>query len=397
MSGSTLPGVAEVAGRARAVLEHNWVPAGYTTPHTGTYPFAWLWDSCFHAVAWVALGEPARAVAELTHVFRTQDPLGFVPHVDYEAAPDVLADFWGRSGASGITQPPMYGHTIAELHRRGVDVPPDLLDRAGRGLRFLLDRRVRDHASGLVTVVHPWESGADDSPRWDHWCGAPDDRFDPASWYRVKGELVGSIVVEEPHGSPVANPAFGAAPVGFNALVSFNALELASVTADAALERDALDLAAVLDDRWDPDRRTWVDAGPGEPTSGGVRTLDALLPLLVCPGHGPQVWDELFNPDAFGGSCGPAGVDRREPSFAPTTYWRGPAWPQLTYLHWVAAVRAGGGAPAAALAERLVRGALASGFAEYWHPDDGRALGAVPQGWAALAAVVGGSGGDAGR
>ena len=44
---------------------------------------------------------------------------------------------------------------------------------------------------------------------------------------------------------------------------------------------------------------------------------------------------------------------------------------------------------AADLAARLVAGAHRSGLAEYWHPDTGQGLGAVPQSWAALAAVVG--------
>jgi hypothetical protein len=33
-------------------------------------------------------------------------------------------------------------------------------------------------------------------------------------------------------------------------------------------------------------------------------------------------------------------------------------------------------------------GVLASGFAEYWNPEDGTGLGAVPQGWAAVAAAL---------
>ena len=42
----------------------------------------------------------------------------------------------------------------------------------------------------------------------------------------------------------------------------------------------------------------------------------------------------------------------------------------------------------AALGAMLVRGAMASGWAEYWDADDGTGLGAAPQSWAALAAVV---------
>ena len=33
-------------------------------------------------------------------------------------------------------------------------------------------------------------------------------------------------------------------------------------------------------------------------------------------------------------------------------------------------------------------GVLTSGFAEYWNPEDGAGLGAVPQGWAAVAAAL---------
>jgi glycogen debranching enzyme len=81
-------------------------------------------------------------------------------------------------------------------------------------------------------------------------------------------------------------------------------------------------------------------------------------------------------------------VHRDEPAFDPGTYWRGPAWPQLTYLFWVAARAHGRAGDAAWLADALVLGADRSGFAEYWHPDTGRGLGAVPQSWATLAAVV---------
>src|SRR5690606_27410201 len=101
---------------------------------------------------------------------------------------------------------------------------------------------------------------------------------------------------------------------------------------------------------------------------GRVRTLDALLPVLVSarPDAVDAAFAEMLDHTSFGGACGPAQVDRREPAFAPRTYWRGPAWPQLTYLCWVAARRVGRAADADALGSMLVRGATASGWAEYW-------------------------------
>ena len=107
-AGPNLPAdPAAVLSGARAVLEANWRPGpGYTVPNGAVYPFQWLWDSCFHAVTWAVLGEGDRARRELAHLFRTQSPLGFVPHVDYEHDPGHHAGFWRREGQSSITQPP---------------------------------------------------------------------------------------------------------------------------------------------------------------------------------------------------------------------------------------------------------------------------------------------------
>jgi hypothetical protein len=384
-AGPNLPADPEVVlAGARRVLEANWRPdGGYTVPNGAVYPFQWLWDSCFHAVTWAVLGEGDRARSELAHLFRTQSPLGFVPHVDYEHEPGHHAGFWGREGQSSITQPPMFGHAVAELWRRGVAVD-DLVGPATRGLTFLLRERAR--VGGLVALCHPWESGGDDCPRWDHWCPGG---WDLARWYDVKGELV-ETVVTAPDGSPIANPSFVVGSCGFNALVAFNALELATVTGDEALRADAAELVEALDARWDLAQRTWVDTGDAEATSGRVRTLDALLPVLVSdrPDAVDAAFAEMVDGDAFGGACGPTQVDRREPTFAPRTYWRGPAWPQLGYLVWVAATNRRRHVDADVLGASLIRGALASGWAEYWDADDGTGLGAAPQSWATVAALV---------
>ena len=82
------------------------------------------------------------------------------------------------------------------------------------------------------------------------------------------------------------------------------------------------------------------------------------------------------------------GVLALEPGFDPRSYWRGPAWPQLSYLVWVGLRRQGRREAAEAVASTTVRGAMRSGFAEYWDPDDGTGGGAVPQSWTALAALM---------
>ncbi|HEX7097298.1 MAG TPA: hypothetical protein VF183_15535, partial [Acidimicrobiales bacterium] len=253
---------------ARAALEAHWVPEGYAAPNERVYPWQWLWDSCFHALIWVELGDEERALRELSTALSIQHESGFVPHMNYVRDPDFHAGFWGRRGTSSITQPPMYGHVIAELRRRGVAVPDELECRARRGVEFLLRRRRRD-ANGLVLLAHPWESGCDDSPRWDDLCGTT--TFDLARWYDRKGELVASIELDE-SGAPIGNHGMTVASAGFNALVAFNAAELGI---------DASDVVEALDAQWDAELATWVDSGDTEKGSGRHRTIDGLLPTLV--------------------------------------------------------------------------------------------------------------------
>ncbi len=373
-----------VRDAARAVLEAHWVPEGYAVPNPATYPWQWLWDSCFHAVCWAELGDD-RGLTELQTALSVQSVDGFVPHMNYVRRPGVAADLWGRNEASSITQPPMYGHAVAELARRGADVDDETLAKAEHGLRFLLFDRHR-HPSGLVALCHPWESGADDSPRWDDFCPGG---FSLESWRPLKNRLMASIE-RSPTGSPVANPAFESASAGFNALVVFNAWELAAVAGRSEVTDRADELAGCLATRWDESRRTWTDAGASEWGSGRARTLDGLLPMLVSaePDRIDAVAADLADLSAYGGSCGPAGVHRDEPGFDPRAYWRGPAWPQLSYLMWVGLRRHGRGEAAEAVASSTVRGAMRSGFAEYWNPDDGTGGGAVPQSWTALAALM---------
>ena len=347
-------------------------------PNATTYPWQWLWDSCFHAVVWAELGDP-RASAELVAALSDQDADGFVPHLRYPGdGPGPHADLWGRDHTSSITQPPMYGHAVAELARLGVAPSSDLLERATAGLRFLLERRRRSTA-GLVELCHPWESGCDDSPRWDSTVA---DGWTPERWFEAKGALVGTIE-RSVTGAPLHNPRFAVGSAGFSALVAWNALELCTITQDPRLERDARELAAAVDERWDPEAVTWLDDGVTATGSGRVRTLDALLPLLVAPR--PGAFAQLADPSAFGAPFGPTGVHRAETTFTPRSYWRGSAWPQLTYLLWVAATRSGESTIASALAGSLVAGAVTSGWSEHWDPDTGAGLGARPQSWTTLA------------
>jgi len=398
------------------LLELHWLPEGYTMPNQATYPWQWLWDSCFHAIVWAELGDE-RCVTEIERLFAFQAGSGFVPHMNYHPDPAAGEKLWGRMGSSTITQPPMYGHAIVELGKRGFEIAPELAERAAAGLRFLLSKRSRT-AGGLVELVHPWESGCDDSARWQDALAAhgysnyPDaaaSSTDVASasgaqawssgahawshrlkdWRKLKISLLSQVEVDS-FGGAISSPGFAVGSVGFNALLAFNANELAPLVNDAELAQSAQELGEIVTDRWDADQRTWIDDGAFAQGSGRVRTVDAHFCLLVDndSAHTDAAVQDLVDPRAYGAPFGPRGAHRDEPTYDPDTYWRGPAWPQMNYLLWKGCVRAGATAQATELERAMHAGATRSNLAEFWNPETGEGRGAIPQSWATLALVV---------
>src|ERR1700752_4684127 len=83
-----------IDAESRRVLERNWAAEhGFTMPNRRKYPWQWLWDSCFHSIAWSALGD-ARCRIELESLFELQLPNGFLPHMGYQRDPAGSLALW---------------------------------------------------------------------------------------------------------------------------------------------------------------------------------------------------------------------------------------------------------------------------------------------------------------
>lgn len=370
--------------RCRTMLESAWVPdPGYASPNPKQYRWQWLWDSCFHAIAWAHLGD-ARAVTELENLFSKLTPRGFLPNMLYHKGSWSGFWMWGRRDHSTITQPPMYGHALRVLHDEGFNIQ-HLLAPATRALNYLLDTRMDSHTE-LVKIYHPWESGCDDSPRWNRWMPFGYSR---GIWNTTKFLLVKSMKVRG--GGAVGNQLFSVCSSMFNALVAFNAFELASLTGDEELLRKGRAIAVALETTWNEESRTWADLFPGSGRrSSSVPTHEAFLPLLVVDNEKQRdaAWSHLMSA-AFLRPHGIAGVSVASASFNPAGYWRGGCWPQICYLLWVAAKRQQR-AELHVLEPLIVRGILDSNLAEYWNPETGQGCGATPQSWAAVVLPIAG-------
>jgi hypothetical protein len=368
---------------ARRVLEGAWRPEhGYCVPNARTYPHQWLWDSCFHSIAWAALGDP-RAVVELRSMFSRQFGNGFVPHMNYRGE---TIDRGPRRDVSGFTQPPVYPLALQRIGEAGMGLDPDLLAATRRGLGYLLRHRMRD---GLCFVVHPWETGCDDSPRWDAWVGASDWVQD--TWLAADLRLVEAATFS-PEGDATGSAELVCAPSLFNGILSHGLLVADRLLDDRRLRAAGHELGEAMDELlWDEGQGMFVDrpiVGGGE--SARIPTIDGVLSALggVRRDHAVACLEQLGDPSRFAAPLGLRYLPADHPSYRPDQYWRGSAWPQLTYLAVQACRRWGLDELAATIGDQGRRAIVAAGWSEHWNPETGEGLGARPHTWAALAAAL---------
>ncbi len=364
------------AAGAYEVLERHWQPdVGYCPPNPAVYPNQWAWDSGFHSIAWAG-HDPQRGMTEMRSLFTGQLSDGFLPHMRYAAPTDVNRG--PLTDRSSFVQPPVFGIALARLAEAGLR-DAELEERGAAALRWLFTER---NVDGLVMVVHPWETGCDDSPRWDSYAGV--DRWD----YDALVALDRATVIAarySPVGAAVASSLLEVRSAGFNAICARSAIELGLLSGDTDLVAQGQQLAAEIDDQmWSTDDRCWVDLGNVDTPAARVPTLDSLLPMMVTPHHDRrgQITGRLLDPDEYSAPFGSRFLPKHHRLYRPDIYWRGVSWPSLDYLLWSSLSQVH---PEAAddLARRVVRGAVASGYAEYWNPENATSMGASPQTWTA--------------
>jgi hypothetical protein len=382
--------ISRVKFKARRVLKRAWSDdRGYCWPNKKTYPHMWLWDSCFHSIAWSSLHDK-RAVTELSHVMQKQFLNGFLPHMVYYPNASGNTVYRGpRNDVSCFTQPPVYA--LALEWARDHDIPSweFLIIGMLRGLKYLTQQRFRD---GLAFVVHPWETGCDDSPRFDSWY--PDGARDPQAetWKQRDIRLVRSAVFGE-EGDATWSTEFVCSPSLFNAILS-HALYMASqLTGLSELDQASREIGEAMDDlMWDEGEKMYVDrALVGGGDSCRVPVLDGVLSALgsVRKDHALECLDQLRDPSRFAARHGLRYLPTKEHDlYQPDVYWRGPAWPQLAFLAVQACRRWDEYDLADELSKQTQREIVKARWSEYWNPDTGRGLGARPQTWDALAAAM---------
>ena len=420
---------ASLIDRAISVLRSNDTGV-FTKPGPHQYPHQWNWDSALIALGLSHFDLP-RAQTEIRALLSGQWQDGMLPSVVYHSMPSDYfpnSEFWQIENSpnapvvptTGITQPPLLATIVRLIHIRHSlpdfvsEVYPALL----RWHRWLHTDRDVD-GSGLASIIHPWESGTDDSPRWLHLFEAihpevlpefqrGDTRYVAATERPNRTEYERFIylidVFRKLNYAPselLAHSPFLAQDILFNAIL---------FRADEDLRALAVSLGELTDeidhwlDRmplsfntqfWDENIGLYYDYDVRSRKSIPVNTASTFMPLFAGLPSQEQaqrlIEGHLLNPVEYA----PNGevhhwvttTAKTEPTWKPRRYWRGPVWIIMNWFILEGLQRYGYDD----LAESIRKDTLAlikgSGFREYYDPRDGSGCGSTDFSWSAALAL----------
>jgi hypothetical protein len=414
----------ELRREAVSVLQGNWT-GEYTVPSRQLYPHQWSWDSAFTAVGWAHVA-PERARRELETLLAAQWADGRVPHIVFN--PDTPRDayfpgpdFWRSRqvpGApaketSGIVQPPLHAAAAWEVYLSDPGPGRKFLARVYPALSAQHEYLRRNRADGdhLAVIVHPWESGQDNSPSWDaELAGVPAgpevllpyrrrdlDHADPADRptngdyarytalaqrYRDHGYRDASALPEHPF--VMVDPLFNAL-LGWSEEALVRIADVLGVPSEPHRRRAAEVRDALLARLYDPEAGHFFARSL---RGGRIReyAVGGLTPLVLdLPG---DVVDALVR-----GISGPRfALNDRVPlpsydltgsAFGTTRYWRGPAWLNTSWLVLRGLRRHGRLAEAATLRAAMLAAVRGGGFREYFDPTSADGRGSTDFSWSA--------------
>jgi glycogen debranching enzyme len=381
------------------LLKRNRRPTGtghtYTVPSPETYPYQWLWDSCFHAII-LAKFDPDAAISELHAILSRQYADGLVPHIIFWNT-KITRPYnwgWGKSGTTSITQPPMLAYAAHEiyLHTRDTSFLKELLPPMYAFYRYLIERRdPLDHH--LISIINPDESGEDNSPRFDKPMHVSTDvSFFGHMYERHKLVRANSVCGFDEEVCMKKN--FWVKDVPFNTILVKNLELLAKLaglvgeedmkaycTKNALLIRDAMRETMLHDgvfwategEEHQPLRvATWSHFAP---LFAGLYTKDEATALVETHMH---------DHTTFRSSYGIRTVSQQEPSYRAAGFWRGPIWMAPHWFIYKGLKDYGFESEATWLrltSQRLIE---KNGFREYFNPETGKAYGAHNFTWGTL-------------
>lgn len=342
----------------------------FGSPSKFNYRHQWLWDSGFHAIVWRWANDKHRAQEETANLFDNPCEHGRICHEIYRSSGRREHDWpTGQGCFAPTSQPPVLAMAAEKVFAQY----PDRVWLKGiyPRLRPYLDwwSTVRDpDGDGLAGWANGFESGLDDSPRWDHITRAGNAYY-PAP---VEAVELNALLVNE--WRAVAQLA---RQLGRKADVRH---------AEASAARIKAAMCAKL---WN-ERDGFFYCLDHEEKSIPIKTVGGLLGLLALePGDREiaPLLKHLTDPQEFWTPYPVPSVAVCEKTFSRGQMWRGPTWINTNWLLIRALERLEQTAVARELKERTLAMVVAEGSPKIWEwydPISGKALGNMEYGWSTL-------------
>ena len=424
--------------QAKAVLAMN--DQGQYTGPAEFYSHQWLWDSCFVAIGLRHL-DIDRAKNELISLLRGQWHNGMLPNMIFAKGDKYSRDrnlwhSWQNPNSpddvstSGITQPPMLaeavirvGEKLKKAERRSwyKQVYPAILAYH----EWLYSDR-DPHNEGLVLLIHPWESGLDNTPPWMNEL----HEHQLATWISIVKKLKAGWFINlfrrdtktipaEERIDPIEALAFYSAlrrlrrkNYNIDKILSRSLFSIEDLSYNCIFIRanqHLRDIAAFLkedlpkellenmhrtetaiEQLWDPYSGQYYSRNfvthnlLKEPSIAGLMPLNA---GTISKERADQLVRMLENQHVFGTNYPVPSVPINSQWFAEHAYWQGPSWVNTNWLIIDGLRRMGYEDHAAALTESTLDMVKNAGCYEYFSPINGSPAGAPNFSWTAALTI----------
>ncbi|MCK4579601.1 MAG: glycoside hydrolase [Candidatus Marinimicrobia bacterium] len=373
--------------------------------------------------------DPPRAQAEIRSLLSGQWKNGMIPHIIFnrEAKTYYPGPEWWDIGlcedapdttlTSGITQPPVLAWAAyhiylnsqsrsAALHFLGA-----IYDQLAESYLFFRTNRMVDD-SGLVCIIHPWESGLDNAPIWDSALeripAEPDTEISRMDVTLILDQERPTDLDYQRYTSLVRlfkrykysqvrilqECPFLIQSVIFNSLLSRDLEAMIKIGEILGRNDDQITnwyerINSNFDERFlDPATGLYQDYDCRTGTSIHKDTFSEFIPIITSI-PASETLDRLIayitSPETFWPAAGfpiPT-VALGSEDFDPVRYWRGPVWININWLVIQGLLRHGYRKQALGLMEKTIEIVQQNGFFEYFHPLTGEGHGSDNFSWTA--------------
>jgi hypothetical protein len=293
-------------------------PYPYIASAAFMYPLQFFWDEFYHAILLADLNDPKLAYQFIDNFSFAQAPDGGMPGgLSFTRNVAEYRKEVTRKGSNDM-QPVLVGVTLSQLGNKPgwpKDKIKTIYDTYNKYVNWLYKNKDIDK-NGLVEYTNSFNSGADDSPRFDSLF--------------AKGNHIGVIQSVE-----------GVEQNVWLSLLHYNLSKMATELGLADAAKNHAKKAALLESKiekyfWNEPDGMYYDINTSTHQQIKVKSEFTFMAMFLKNARKDRIErlikEHLTNPKEFWLNYPVPSVALSEPAFTESTMWRGPVWPNVNWL-----------------------------------------------------------------